>query len=62
MDRETTRDRGELDRLRQSEHSYRNLAERSIQGFLVHDEAGRPLYANPAFARMLRPTMSGSPP
>jgi PAS domain S-box-containing protein len=35
-----------------SERRYRNLAENSLQGLLVH-AAGKPLYANQAFARIL---------
>jgi PAS domain S-box-containing protein len=36
--------------LRQSEQQLRNLFEGSIQGILIHDENGKPLFVNQAFA------------
>ena len=38
--------------LRQSEQQLRNLIEGSIQGILIHDEDGKPLFVNQAFARI----------
>jgi len=36
--------------LRQSEQQLRNIIEGSIQGILIHDEKGKPLFVNQAFA------------
>jgi PAS domain S-box-containing protein len=36
--------------LRQSEQQLRNLIDGSIQGILIHDEKGKPLFVNQAFA------------